>query len=232
MRKLNPILLDVLYRAGAYPFDEVDLGDGSARPSSVWVLPKCPLPVFLAIRGNGTSTAALIAELHRLHRSFQVHHGKVPEGALWGYMIVAHCENTHSRIVSREMREFEPEEIAVGLNAYAFIPWFDPPKEAEAAYSAGEFTVELLPPSELEQDDEGLYTSRDWEDAVNAPDALEASFARSLGLDSLADVGASDDDDDDGSFDAPDFDDDDDDEDFSVDDEDGDENEDGDEDEE
>ena len=182
MRKLNPVLLDVLYRVGAYPFDELEIDESHAKPASVWVLPKGPLPVFLAILGNGTSTAAVIAELHRLAHSFSFHHGKVPDSS-WGYLIVAHCENTHSRIVSREMREFEPEEIAVGMNSYAFIPWFDPPDEAKPAYDGDTFSTALLPASELEQDDQGLYTSRDWEDLADAPESLEKSFAASLGLD-------------------------------------------------
>jgi hypothetical protein len=190
MRKLNPILLDVLYRAGCYPFDDIDLDDGNGRPASVWVMPKGPLPLFIAIRGNGTSAAALIAELHRIHGAFKVHHGNVPQGQGWGYLVTVQCENTHSRVIGREMRQFEPEEIAVGLNAYAFIPWFNPPSDYDDVYESDDFVVDMLPPSELEQDDDGLYTSREWEDAADSPESLEASFARSLGLDELSDVGA------------------------------------------
>jgi hypothetical protein len=183
MRKLNPILLDVLYRVGAYPFDDIQLDPNDGRPANVWVITKTPLPVFIAIHGNGTSVNALVAELHRLQRSLSKHHGIEPSGC-WSWWIVAHCENTHSRIISREMRDMDSKEIAVGMNSYAFIPWFDPPEDAVSVYEPGSgFTTELLPASELEMDDEGLYTSRDWEDAIEDPDAMEAGFAKSLGLD-------------------------------------------------
>lgn len=183
MRRLNPILLDVLYRVGAYPFDDIQLEPNDSRPANVWVITKTPLPVFIAIHGNGTSVSALVAELHRIQKSLDKHHGIEPSGC-WAWWIVAHCENTHSRIISREMRDMNPKEIAVGLNSYAFIPWFDPPDDADSIYEPGaKFSTELLPASELEMDDEGLYTSRDWEDAIEDPDAMDARFAKSLGLD-------------------------------------------------
>jgi len=183
MRRLNPIILDVLYRVGAYPFDDIQLRESDGRPANVWVITKTPLPVFIAIHGNGTSVSALIAELHRLQKSLSKHHGLSPNGE-WAYWITAHCENTHSRIVNREMQRMDSGEVAVGLNSYAFIPWFDPPEEAEPVYVPGAvFSTELLPASELEMDDEGLYTSRDWEDALDDPDSMDRDFAKSLGLD-------------------------------------------------
>jgi len=170
-------LLDVLYRAGAYPFDDFTMDDGAG--ASIWVIPRTlNWPVVLAIRGNGVSTVALIRELHRMSQAFQAHHGaeatttmSTGERMEWTYQIEFHCEGTFSRVLGRTIIPREPEELSGMMNCWIFVPWFQPWDDPRytASYPPGGkvFDGAELPP--LGAEDTDTDTHYEW-DNLPAPD--------------------------------------------------------------
>jgi hypothetical protein len=129
MRKPNPILLDILVRAGAYPFDDFDV-DG--HESGVWVIPnlKSDLLLVIAIVNNGTIVDPLVRELRRIAQSTLLHHGFAAPlqnpTYRWTYQVTYQCTETIGRVLDRDIRIRSEEELALMLNSYAFIPWFEP----------------------------------------------------------------------------------------------------------
>ena len=177
MEKPNPYLLDVLYRAGAFPFDDFAMEDGGS--ASIWVLPRTlNWPVVIAIRGNGVSTVAVIKELHRMAQAFSVHHAapdlttlSTGERTEWTYQIEFHCSGTVSRVLDRTIISRSPEELSGMLNAWIFVPWFQPWSDPKytASYPVGGkvFDGYELPPldsSEVDGD-----THYEW-DKLPSPD--------------------------------------------------------------
>lgn len=180
MDRPNPYILDVLYRAGAFPFDDFSLADGGV--ASVWVIPKTPgLPLVLTIRGNGVSTVALVKELHRLASAYEIHHGAPPiekdaDGTTlhWHLQVEIQCTGTVSRVLGRQVVSRTPSEVALMNDAWMFVSWFTPysdPRYASCYPKSGrEFDAKFLPPMvderETKTPDDVEY---EWE-SLPAPD--------------------------------------------------------------
>lgn len=137
MKRPNSHLLDVLYRAGAYPFDDLPYATegGDKVHASTWVIPgHGSVPILLLILGNGQSTGALEKELERLARLLRISHGIEPqstgrrEGLIWTYEVTIMCESRSSRVVQRKMREHDLARYDAFLWSHLSISWFDPPK--------------------------------------------------------------------------------------------------------
>jgi hypothetical protein len=129
MRKPNPILLDILMRAGAYPFDDFEV---QGQDAGVWIIPQLgsDLLLVVAIIHNGTVVDPLVRELRRIAQSTLCHHGydtpRENNAYRWTYQILYQCTETVGRVLDRDIRIRTEQELAVMLNSYAFIPWFLP----------------------------------------------------------------------------------------------------------
>jgi len=146
MKMPNPILLNTLYAAGAYPFDDIEDDDLKAV-LSVWVIPTEPIPIQIGIKGNGASVKSFAAELSRLANVFRLRHNfpQKTQGKSWAYQIIFQCEGAISRVISRTLIQLEPEEIDAMLTIWPFIPWFNPSEKYTDVYKRGFLRGLLLP---------------------------------------------------------------------------------------
>jgi hypothetical protein len=143
VRKPNPVLLDILYRASAYPFDDFGVEDG--QNVGVWVIPHTytNMPLVLCLRNNGTYVDPLIQELQRFAAKSQRDHGRFAQQSrtlmgrkeasageqVWTYEIMYLCTDTLGRVTQREIKPRTYEEVVLMCASYVFIPWFNPPPE-------------------------------------------------------------------------------------------------------
>ena len=168
MKKLNPIILSTLYAAGAYPFEDIE-DDELKAVLSVWIIPVEPIPIQIGIKGNGSSVKALAAELSRLANAFKLKHSFPQKTAHrhWCYQIIAQCEGAISRILSRSLVPFEPEEIDAMMSCWPFIPWFNPAQRFHRSYKKGFMEGLLLPDTSAlirpEQDSDEVTEIAEWD---------------------------------------------------------------------
>lgn len=173
MRKPNPLILKLMYQAGAYPFDDFDV-DGNVV--GMWVIPTAGvIPIVICVGGNGHTVSALQAEIKRLGNVLSFHHNVRKSGIEnWTYEIHAECGSGMSRVYDRKMVERSAEEIVVMTNSFLFVPWFDPPAAFRSAYS-GKFDASLIPDPSVTIPNSGLTEVQDW-DAMPGPNVPVAEF--------------------------------------------------------
>lgn len=179
MRKPNPLILKLMYQAGAYPFDDFDV---EGNVVGMWVIPTAGvIPIVLCVSGNGHTVSALQAEIKRLGNVLSYHHNVRKDGVEnWTYEIHAECGSGMSRISDRKMVERTPEEIVVMTNSFLFVPWFDPPASMRSAYS-GKFDASLVPDPSVTIPSSGLTEVQDW-DAMPGPNMPAVNFPSMAGV--------------------------------------------------
>lgn len=162
MRSPSPDLLDLLYRACAFPIDDLDVQDAVRHTSpviaSAWYVPTATIPAVLFVMGNGSGNlAAITHELHRL-ASLPPVLAKALPATVGGpprfcYHYFFHLNHIDSRLHSRSI---EPWDAALDslLHTAPLHPWFQPLAEYAHVYAAGRLDAANLPGATLDAADD------------------------------------------------------------------------------
>lgn len=166
MNKPSPEILDVFYRAGGFPIDDLDVTDFVKHTTSVfastWFVPTRTIPAVFFIMGGGSGDlTALIHELRHLAevtecsaRAFNWRSEKrsVMRGLCYHYyVIVTHID---ARVYSKGIEPWD-EGLTPLLHAPVLHPWFKPYEAYPKVYEIGYIKADNLPTASI--DDQEAY---------------------------------------------------------------------------
>lgn len=163
MKRPSPELLDVFYRACAFPIDDLDVSTAvkhtSAVIASTWVVPTRTIPAVFFIMGGGSGDlSALVFELRRLaemtdivaNAAFRSSSTEPTPQLCYHYFVqVTHLD---SRVYSKSI---EPWDTALTplLHTAPLHPFFTPLDEYAHIYAVGHIEAKNLPQSALTEED-------------------------------------------------------------------------------
>lgn len=162
MRAPSPDLLDLLYRACAYPIDDLDVQDAVRHTSpviaSTWYVPTATIPAILFVMGNGSGNlAAITHELHRLATLPPVLAKALPasgaEAPRFCYHYFFHLNHIDSRLHSRSIEPWDPA-LEPLLHTAPLHPWYQPLDAYAHIYAVGRLDAGNLPSSTLDASDD------------------------------------------------------------------------------
>lgn len=156
MRQPSPELLDLFYRSGAFPIDDLDVRDFVQHTSSVyastWFVPTRTIPaVFFVMGGGSGDLSALIHELRRLAEiteataaalSLSLERRSVKQTLCYHYFVqVTHID---SRVYAKSVEEWD-DALTPLLHASTLHPWFRPFESYSETYKVGYVVANNLP---------------------------------------------------------------------------------------
>jgi hypothetical protein len=162
LRAPAPDLLDLLYRACAFPIDDLDVQDAVRHTSpviaSTWYVPTATIPAILFVMGNGSGNlAAITHELHRLATLPPLLSKVLPATATGApafcYHYFFHLNHIDSRLHSRSIEGWDPALDAL-LHTAPLHPWYQPLEQYGHIYAVGRLDAANLPSSTLDADDD------------------------------------------------------------------------------
>ena len=164
MKCPSPELLDLFYRSGAFPIDDLDIRGSVHHTSSVfastWYVPTRTIPAIFFIMGGGSGDlSALIYELRRIAvvtdytanaLNWPTPKRVINRGFCYHYIIqVTHID---SRVYSKTVEEWD-DNIVPMLHASPLHTWFNPMTDYEKIYEKGYISIENLPASNMSDED-------------------------------------------------------------------------------
>lgn len=164
MKRPSPELLDLLYRAGAYPIDDLNVQDAVKHTSEViastWLVPTTTIPAILFIMGGGSGDlSALIFELRRLAEitaltavalNWKPESRSLARPLCYHYFVqVTHLD---ARIYSKSIEPWD-EALTPLLHTAPLHTWFQPTADYAQVYAAGYLRVDNLPLCAEPEDD-------------------------------------------------------------------------------
>jgi len=164
MKCPSPELLDLFYRCGAFPIDDLDVRATVHHTSSVfastWYVPTRTIPAIFFVMGGGSGDlSALIYELRRLAvvteytanaMNWPASKRVINRGICYHYLVqVTHID---SRIYNKSVEEWD-DGITPMLHAAALHTWFNPMTEYDKVYEKGYISIENLPASNMSDED-------------------------------------------------------------------------------
>jgi hypothetical protein len=156
MRQPSPELLDLFYRSGAFPIDDLDVRDFVQHTSSVyastWFVPTRTIPaVFFVMGGGSGDLSALIHELRRLAEvteataaalSLPLERRSGKQALCYHYFVqVTHID---SRVYAKSVEEWD-DALTPLLHASTLHPWFRPFDGYAETYRVGYIMASSLP---------------------------------------------------------------------------------------
>lgn len=181
MRQPSPELLDLFYRSGAFPIDDLDVRDFVQHTSSVyastWFVPTRTIPaVFFVMGGGSGDLSALIHELRRLAEvteataaalSLPLERRSVKQTLCYHYFVqVTHID---SRVYAKSVEEWD-DALTPLLHASPLHPWFRPFESYAETYKTGYIVASNLPAVDFD-----LLAQADYLGDPDAPVAKRAS---------------------------------------------------------
>ena len=160
MKKPSPELLDVFYRACAFPIDDLDVGAAVKHTSSVyasaWLVPTRTIPAIFFIMGGGSGDlSALLYELRRLAEmtaitatalNYKVENRTLTRPLCYHYFVqVTHLD---SRVHSKSIEPWD-DALTPLLHTSPLHPFFEPLEEYAHIYEVGYIESKNLPHSSL-----------------------------------------------------------------------------------
>lgn len=164
MKRPSPELLDLLYRAGAFPIDDLNVQDAVKHTSEVvastWLVPTQTIPAIFFIMGGGSGDlSALIFELRRLAEITTLTATALnwkPESRTLARPLCYHyfVQVTHldARIYSKSIEAWD-EALTPLLHTAPLHPWFQPLEQYAQVYTTGYLKVDNLPYCTTPEDD-------------------------------------------------------------------------------
>jgi hypothetical protein len=180
MRRPSPEVLDLFYRSGGYPIDDLDVRDSVQHTSSViastWFVPTRTIPAVFFIMGGGSGDlSALIYELRRLAEITSImaaalnwpeQNRTLARGLCYHYYIqVTHLD---SRVYSKAIEPWD-DALTPLVHASVLHPWFQPVDRYEDVYRVGYIQSINLPIVEFDTSEEAEF--------LGDPDAPVAKLA-------------------------------------------------------
>jgi hypothetical protein len=168
MRKPSPELLDLFYRSGAFPIDDLDVrdyvGHTSAVMASTWFVPTQTIPAIFFVMGGGSGDlSALIHELRRLAvvtgmtttaLSLPIERRGGKQSLCYHYFVqVTHVD---ARVYAKSVEEWD-EALTPLLHTSVLHPWFRPQEEYAEVYKTGYVSVTNLPETDFADRDAADY---------------------------------------------------------------------------
>lgn len=164
MKKPSPELLDLFYRACAFPIDDLDVGTVVRHTSTVmasaWFIPTRTLPAIFFVMGGGSGDlSALIFELRRLATmtdalanavNWKESSRTIQRGLCYHYFFqVTHLD---ARVYSKSIEPWD-DSLTPLLHAAPLHPWFDPMEKYASVYQYGVINETYLPLSTMDDTD-------------------------------------------------------------------------------
>jgi hypothetical protein len=168
MRRPSPEILDIFYRSGGYPIDDLDVRDVVQHTSSVyastWFVPTRTIPAVFFIMGGGSGDlSALIYELRRLAEitaltasalNWSEHSRTLARGLCYHYYIlVTHLD---ARVHSKSIEVWD-EALTPLVHASVLHPWFQPSERYEDVYRVGYIQPINLPIVDFDMTEEASF---------------------------------------------------------------------------
>ena len=156
MKRPSPEILDLFYRCGGYPIDDLDVRNFVQHDSSVyastWFVPTRTIPAVFFIMGGGSGDlSALIYEMRRLAEitnytahalNWQDNRRTLARGLCYHYYIqVTHLD---ARVYSKSI-EIWDEALTPLVHASVLHTWFQPSENYDEVYKVGYIQENNLP---------------------------------------------------------------------------------------
>ena len=154
MRRPSPEILDLMYRAGAFPLDDLDVQEVVRHPTpvlaSVWYIPTKTIPAIFFIMGGGSGDlSAMIYELRHLADCTEVlsltkTHSESALKPVISYHYFFMVNHVDARVYSKTVEPMTAELLAL-MHASPLHPWFDPLAAHRDMYASGFVNSSNLP---------------------------------------------------------------------------------------
>ena len=156
MKRPSPEILDLFYRCGGYPIDDLDVRNFVQHDSTVfastWFVPTRTIPAIFFVMGGGSGDlSAMIYEMKRQAEvtsltanamNWPEHKRTIARGLCYHYYImVTHLD---SRVYSKSIETWD-EALTPLLHASVLHPWFEPTENYEEVYKVGYIQAKNLP---------------------------------------------------------------------------------------
>lgn len=160
MKRPSPEVLDLLYRAGAFPIDDLNVQEAVRHTSEViastWLVPTQTIPAIFFLMGGGSGDlSALIFELRRLAEITALTataFNRKPLTRPLCYHYFVQITHLDARIYSKSIEPWD-DALTPLLHTAPLHPWFQPLEEYAKVYATGHLTVDHLPYCAAPQED-------------------------------------------------------------------------------
>lgn len=164
MKRPSPELLDLLYRAGAFPIDDLNVQEAVRHTSEViastWLVPTQTIPAIFFVMGGGSGDlSALIFELRRLAEitaltasalNWKPENRSLARPLCYHYFVqVTHLD---ARIYSKSIEPWD-DALTPLLHTAPLHPWFQPLEQYAQVYATGYLQADHLPYCAVPDDD-------------------------------------------------------------------------------